>query len=850
VILEWVAREGWIVFNWWLLVTLAGLAALPLITHLLGGLPDKGYTLARAVGLLLVGFVFWLLASLGFLRNTPGSIVLAWLMVLVGGLVYQFRQPQRFDLRAWWRHNRPVIVTGEVLFVVLLVFFALYRAHIPAITSTEKPMELAFMSAVQRSETFPPNDPWLSGYAISYYYFGYVMSAALSMLSGIHSTIGFNMTISLLFALTGLTSFGVAYNLVASRFGLDQPVRGALACGLLGMAFVTLFGNFQLPLIELPYQSRAADESYLQFWATDQRLTPKPPLPEEAGAISPANWDYWWWFRASRVLSDTHLDGSPIGIQPIDEFPAFSFVLADVHPHVLALPFAVLSLGLALNLLLTGRDPTRAEVVFYGLALGGLVFLNTWDGPIYMVVLVGADAVRRLMRNGTGWLLAADWWALLRLGLWLGVLTLAFYLPFFISFRSQASGILPNLLHPTRFQQYFIMFGPFILIVGALLVLEMWLARGRMNWQRGVLAAAGLLVTLVLLMLLLSLFAALIPEMRGLVVGFVEQNGGAEAVLPLLLNRRLANSLTALLLLAGIAVVVARLFPRVPAVRELDAAPDEARRVIDYPPATGFALLLVGAGMVLTLVPEFLYLRDNFGVRINTIFKFYYQAWVMFGIASAYGVYVMIADLRLRGRIPVVRASMGAVTAVCLALGLLYPVLGFYHRMIIESGRASAASPGPLTLDGGPATVSADDYAAIMCFNDLVQGDNVVVLEAADPGSAYNITGKWGRVGMLTGVPIVLGWQNHQGQWRGPTYGQVVGSRPQDIDRIYTDLRWDVVSPLIGQYDIDYIFFGETERNKYGAQAEAKFVENLPVICERGGSRFFRVDPARLVARG
>src|SRR5690606_11829498 len=212
-------------------------------------------------------------------------------------------------------------------------------------------------------------------------------------------------------------------------------------------------------------------------------------------------------------------------------------------------PFAVMALGLALNLLLTGRDPTRAEVVFYVLALGGLVFLNTWDGPIYMVVLVGADAVRRLMRNGTGWLLAADWWALLRLGLWLGILTLVFYLPFFISFRSQASGILPNLLHPTRFQQYFIMFGPFILIVGALLALETWLARGRMNWRRGVLAAAGLLVTLVLLMLLLSLFAALVPEMRGLVVGFVEQNGGVEAVLPLLLNRRLANSLPALLLL-------------------------------------------------------------------------------------------------------------------------------------------------------------------------------------------------------------------------------------------------------------------------------------------------------------
>jgi uncharacterized membrane protein len=102
----------------------------------------------------------------------------------------------------------------------------------------------------------------------------------------------------------------------------------------------------------------------------------------------------------------------------------------------------------------------------------------------------------------------------------------------------------------------------------------------------------------------------------------------------------------------------------------------------------------------------------------------------------------------------------------------------------------------------------------------------------------------------LTGVPIVLGWQNHEGQWRGPTYGQVVGTRPGDIDRIYNDLRWDVVSPLVEQYGIDYIFFGETERNKYGAQSEAKFSEILQSVCEFGNSRFYRVDAFSMVAQG
>jgi uncharacterized membrane protein len=128
----------------------------------------------------------------------------------------------------------------------------------------------------------------------------------------------------------------------------------------------------------------------------------------------------------------------------------------------------------------------------------------------------------------------------------------------------------------------------------------------------------------------------------------------------------------------------------------------------------------------------------------------------------------------------------------------------------------------------------------------VASSGDLVVLEAQDPGSAYNITGKWGRVSMLTGVPIILGWQNHEGQWRGPTYNEVVGTRPQDIDQMYNDLRWEVVQELLVRYGVDFIFFGDTERSKYGSQSETKFEENLPVVCERGTSRFYRVTAAGL----
>jgi YYY domain-containing protein len=835
VILDWLAREGWIIVSWWALVTLAGAAALPLLFRLLGGLPDKGYTLARAAGLLLVGFVYWLLASLGFWRNAPGSILLAWLIVLVGALYVYFSQPQRFDWRGWWAANRRLVLTSELLFALLFLFLAVYRAHMPNLTGTEKPMELAFMSAVQRSTTFPPNDPWLSGYAISYYYFGYVMSAMLSMLSGINSGIGFNMTIALWFALTGLTSFGVVYNLVRSRQALTVSPRAALVCGLLGALFVALLGNYQAPLIEVPYQTRAASDVYLEFWGQSERLEPKPPLPEGADALGLEQWDFWWWFRASRVITDTNLDGSLIGIQPIDEFPAFSFLLADVHPHVLALPFAALALGLALNVALMSRAPRRDEIVLYGVCLGGLVFLNVWDGPIYMAVLVGAEAVRRLRRRGVLW--AADWWALLRLGLTLAVLALGLYLPFFIGFRSQASGILPNLLFPTRFQQLFVMFGPFVLLLAAYLLVEMRLGRGLLRWRLGLLAAVGVLVALVGLALLLTGIAALIPAQQAVVLGYIDQNGGLEAVLPALMQRRLAHGLTALVLLGGIAAVVARLFPR----RDTDEPAAEAQV---YPAASGFVLLIIGAALMLVLIPEYVYLRDNFSVRINTIFKFYYQAWLMFAVASAYGVYVLLADARLQSRAPLLRVAWLGLVMVAIAPGLVYPLLGFHNRAFIESGRL--ISERPLSLDGGPTLVNSDDYQAIMCLGALVRDDAAVVAEAVGP--AYN--SGYGRVGALTGIPILLGWENHQGQWRGPTYGEVVGSRPQDIRTLYSDLRWEVAAEILERYGVDYVFYGSSERSQYGAQGEAKFAEHLQAICEYGNSRFYRVDPARLLARG
>jgi len=819
-VFDWLPREGGIVLSWWALVTVAGIGVLPLAFRLLGCLPDRGYTLARALGLLLTGFVFWLLASFGFLRNTPGSMILAWIIVLAVGVILYLRDP--IDLRAWWRENRRVVVIGEVLFFVLLFGWSIYRAHQNTLYATEKPMELAFLSSVMRSQTFPPADPWMAGYAISYYYFGYVIAGMLALLSGISSTIAFNMTNALLFALTGVTAFGVVYNLVRSR-GDSSKQGAALWTGIIGMVFVVLLGNFQLPLVEIPYQTGTASEAYLDFMDLNERQT---PITGE-GRFDLSQWGDWWWFRSARVLNDFRFDGGREEV--IDEFPQFSFLLADNHPHVLSLPFTVLALGLALNLLLTPRRPNTGETILYGLVIGGLIFLNTWDGPIYAALLVGADALRRLLKHRR--LTGADWRGLIGFGAALVAVAVVAYFPFLVAFRSQAAGIVPNLQFPTQFQQFLVMFAPLLLILIPFLLVEAW--RGSMNWRGGIQLGLFVLGALILALLLLSLLAYLIPTLRDQILPFINENGGLERLLSLAITKRITHALTAIFLTAGLIVVLARLYPRFTTSKSDGDEVDHG----GYSAAAGFALLLIGMGILLTLTPEFVYLRDNFNTRMNTVFKFYYQAWVMWSIASAYAVYTILSDTELRRPSVPARAVFVGVLAVVFALGLMFPVAGIYHRSFVEFGRTYA--PPPLTLDGGLSFTQADDYQVAMCLDALVEGNDVTVAQAVGP----QYRGEYGLVGTLTGIPVLLNWIGHQHQWRGATYAEVAGSREPDLRTLYSSPTWRDTEIIITRYDIDYIVFGSAERNEFGAEAAIKFLDNLEIVCESGDSRIFRVPP-------
>ncbi len=793
------------VFTWWMLIQILGWAALPLAYRLFRWLPDRGYAFAKPLGLLLTSYTLWIGASLGFLRNTSGGILVA--LALVTGLclsVYlRCGKDETPSLLSFLSEHKRLVLTVEILFTLAFCAWALLRAYAAdKIMSSggEKFMEIAFLNAILKSPSFPPLDPWLSGFAISYYYFGYVMMALLTRLSGVTSGIGFELYDALLFALTITGALGVTYNLIRSSNEGKTKESAALQYGLLGSMFVAVMGNLE-GLLEALYAKGIMPQA---FWRWID-------IPDLLGSSVSDSWypgHGWWWWRASRVIRDRNLLGQPMGISPIDEFPFFSFLLGDNHPHVLALPFVLMSIALALNLL--RRQTTRqgekgrgfvmggdwALFLAYAVILGALGFLNTWDFPIYLGLTVLAYGIGRYY--ATGEKVQKILFSIIKLGAGLLISGVIFYLPFYISFQSQAGGILPYLLPPTRLRQYLVMFGPFIFTITWLLAIQLRRYKKQGESPKRFLGLAAqwwgiVMLTPMALISAVLTYTLLSEKGRQFVQGVltnpnVQQVVGSTSPIAALKAVILARIREPWLFLT-LSLLIAL------AILNIIQASTKSHTRRSFSTSKVFASLLILIGLALTFSVEFIYLRDHFGVRMNTIFKFYYQAWVMLGCVSAYGVWWVLNQSKL-SIIP--RTTFLAGTGILVAAGMIYPVMASYSR--VQGFQRDPNLNGAINI----ARSHPDDWAAIEWLRANAQ-DAPIILEA--PGKNYDYEG---RISAFTGYPTVLGWALHESQWRGNYIEQ--GKREPDIESIYTTHNGDRALDLLQKWNVEYVIVGAVER--------------------------------------
>jgi uncharacterized membrane protein len=272
------------------------------------------------------------------------------------------------------------------------------------------------------------------------------------------------------------------------------------------------------------------------------------------------------------------------------------------------------------------------------------------------------------------------------------------------------------------------------------------------------------------------------------------------------IKARLSNPWLMLMLSALLALVLANVTGLFRQRSEADDAHPAAVVRLKQNTVDGFVFVLFFIALALTLLVEFFYLRDSFGTRMNTVFKFYFQAWIMLGCGGAYGTWWLLDHIRK----PAGRVVFATGAVLFIGLGMIYPLMAIPSR--------AGGFTGPANLDGASsiALANPDDWAAIQWLDANAEqgfpsGDVPVILEAPSVypwGGSYHYEG---RISTFSGFPTVLGWAMHESQWRGNYDEQ--GLREPDIATIYSTSDGLTMLDLLHKWNVDYVILGGPERD-------------------------------------
>jgi YYY domain-containing protein len=835
------------VLAWFFALQMVGLLALPIAFAGFRHLLDGGYAFSKAVGLLLTAWAVWLLASLRVAPFTWWTIVAVLAGITLASAAVLARHGWE-DLWSFVRARWRLLALEELLFWVFFGVLLFVRWSSPDLwhpgTGGEKPMDVAYLTAVVRTPYFPAYDPWFATGYINYYYFGFVLVATLVHLTSIVPTIAYNLALPTFFAMTAMGAFAVAINLAEKWPGNHRSAewswkgigRTLLLVGVCGALFVAVIGNLaQVQLVwngvrnlsslaaegqASPFALAAQFADGLGKWMSGQKL--------------PINTDWWYW-NATRVIPAAEGEAGPI-----NELPFFTFIFADLHAHMMALPYTLLVLGLAVGIIRgAGATPSRrpgernpheagefVTLLLMALATGALWPINTWDFPTYTGLATVALVLREYTRRGR-FDVSAVWAGTWRAAL-VVVLGRLLFQPFHQAYASAYFGAELWKGSNTPFKAYLIIHGFFLFVLGSYLLLEFLRGAGHNALVRRFRLGLRYWRRRSRLGALLHSLARPTPAYR-IAVSLVQL--GLAAVIVMLLVNRVAGFALGMSVLSALLLASRRPQPR-----------------------RQFLLSMVALGFLLTAVVEIVVLKGDIS-RMNTVFKFYLQVWVLWAVASAAVLPAVASRLGLRPQpkraTPFVELPEGSawtpelaaqlqrgrarspggwarrwwtVFGLLLAACFLYPFTAAPVRMRDRfEGSLQRTLDGTAYMrtsvyydEGRPVTLEWDRQA----FEWLHQNVRGIpaILEASTP--LY----RWGsRVSIYTGLPTIIGWDWHQKQQRSILPGPIIDRRIEDVRRIYTSTDVNESIQLLSQYGVKYIYVGQLEQLYYAGEGLAKF---------------------------
>ncbi len=789
------------IFQWWITLFIIGIIFLPLTSLIFHSFFDKGYIFAKVIGIAVISYLVFVLGILKMAPFTEATIFLVSGIFLFINIFILVKVPplqRRNLLKSSWK----MFIFEEVLFSAILLVWSFIHAHGPDIHGLEKYMDFGFINSILRAEYFPPLDMWFTPFSINYYYFGHLTTAVLTKLSNLPSSITFNLMLATISAFIFTGAFSIGANLVhtflastesqkkhkTQKFSVSKIFSFSVVAGFLSGLIVTFAGNLHsIYTLFKPYEN----ESPVPFW---QLVFSPFTIPNS-----------YWYPNATRFIGNT-----------IHEFPIYSFVVSDLHGHVLDIPFVLLTIAVLLSFVLKSQIANRKSQInsnlqnskpsiisnsvnwklfrIWNLELGILVLLgfilaimymtNAWDGIIYLglasLVLTFTKILRlhhakqlnitnkpilqilpinKKINNFKFWILN-NWVIDLFIGLFVYLIILGaglflFSLPFNLNFKPFASGI--GVLCSPEFLTKMDKVGPFLFE-------ENHCERSPI-WQ---------------LLILYGFFYFWVVSF--IIMLFKIKNPKREY--------RLSSS--------------------------------------DI-----FILILISLSTLLIIIPEFVYVKDIYPAhyRANTMFKLVYQSFIMLSISSSYIVIRLFLNhksLITNRKFINLKFIYWFVGFIGLSLVFIYPYLAI--NSYFGDLKTYYGLDGTRYLN----SLYPTDYESILWINKNIKAQPVI-LEAQ--GDSYT---DYGRISTNTGLPTVLGWAVHEWLWRG-TY-DVPSPRIAEVQSLYESSDIELTKNLISKYNVSLIFIGNLERQKYPNLNEEKFEEIGKAIYSNGQTRIYKIN--------
>jgi len=827
--------------SWFIALQLAAFAVAPFVLRYAGRSAGAAWGVTKAAGMLALSVPVWFVVAKGWLTMSTGLVLAAMLGLLAVGVATAWLW--RRELVNVWQQHRRMIVATEVVFALVFVAVLVLRFTNPDVwhpwRGGEKPMELAYFTAVTGSTTLPPYDPWFAGGSLNYYYFGWFVLSVPTRLIGLMPDVAFNLGVATYAAVAAVTVFSMVALLIDLANRRQGQSMSRVRTGLLGVILFLIAGNL---------------DGFRQLLRLlRERFTLNP--------VTLSNRFDWW--DPSRVNKN-----SP-GLE-VTEFPSFTVLFADLHPHFMAMGFFGLCLITCFALIERARHGQRRATwiltVVLGLLTGVMRMVHTWDLPT-VIVAAGASIV-------VGWLLAAGplaWraqTALLQL-VALGVVHLVFTGPYRANNQVSDSGFHRS-ESVTNLDDFLVHWGVF-LFVGVLY----WAVR-LSRLLRAQRAQRALLVEATPEAFDEATEASLADEASNTVTfiaaGIVGLAGWAAL--------HLQVGSVAAWCFAGLCASLA-LF-----ITELRARPASTAHVIVA------ACWTLGLGV---LVGVELFTQNADIARLNTVFKFWLQVWHLFAVATAFGVATLLSrpdrseapvepvptvppvDLVRQDVAPTVQdaapdavlspdpqpvatgpqgrsaaqQAFGAVFAVLLLAAMVYPVLSVLPRQANRIDTTLGPSlNGQLWLQPGQHVFEVRDARdriheidpgrdreIIEWLRDNVQGRPTIVEGVG--GAEYQW---WSRITINTGLPSVLGWRWHQDQQR-TLFNAKVNERKADVADFYRATSQQDIDSFLRAYDVSYVIVGSIEEAMSPPETRELLKRNpsLRAVWSRGDLAIYEV---------